>query len=149
MFFIASCAPIKPVAEPSAPQTWEGRLALTVPGNAQETQTYFAGFELSGHARQGQMRLLSPLGQTLASLHWSPQGARLEKGDEVRHFDSVASMTESLTGQALPLQALLDWLEGRATPLSDWEVDLSAHAAGKITAKRRSPPAELKVILNP
>jgi outer membrane lipoprotein LolB len=125
-------------------------LALTVPSNAQENpQAYFAGFELSGNAGQGQMRLLSPLGQTLASLHWSPQGARLEKGDEVRLYDSVAAMTEALTGQALPLQALFDWLEGRATPVSGWDVDLSAQAAGKITAKRRSPPAELKLILTP
>lgn len=122
---------------------------MTVPGNAQETQSYFAGFELSGQASLGQMRLLSPLGQTLASLHWSPQGARLEKGDEVRHFESVAAMTAALTGQAIPLQALFDWLEGRATPVSGWDVNLAERAQGKITAKRRLPPAELKVILNP
>ena len=122
---------------------------MTAPGNAQESASYFAGFELSGQASQGQMRLLSPLGQTLASMDWSPQGAHLQQGDEVRHFESVAAMTAALTGQAIPLQALFDWLEGRATAVSGWDVDLAERAQGKITARRRTPLAELKVIISP
>jgi len=148
--FIAACAQFKTTSGTTAPQHWEGRLALTVPGNAlQSPQAYFAGFELDGQAMQGRLQVLNPLGHILASLHWSPGQARLEKGNEVQTFDSVSAMTEALLGQALPLQALFDWLEGRASPVKGWEVDVSAHGEGKITAKRLQPPAELKVIFTP
>ena len=150
IFLIAACSSIKPPSPQPSPQHWEGRLALTVPGDAlQSPQAYFAGFELDGGATQGRLNVLSPLGQILASLHWAPGLARMEKGSEVQTFASVPAMTEALLGQALPLQALFDWLEGRASPVNGWVVDVSARAEGKITAKRLQPPAELKVILTP
>ena len=148
---LASCAP-NPVVRQT--EVWEGRLALTVPSpgtapSGAQDQNYFAGFELTGHAQNGQMRLLSPLGQTLAQLRWSPTGAQLQQGDVLRDFDSVQAMSEALTGQALPLPTFFDWLEGRPGQAPGWVVDLSERAAGKITARRLTPPALLKVILQP
>ena len=149
-FFIASCAQFKPPSSASAQPHWEGRLALTVPGNAlQSPQSFFAGFELSGQAKQGRLQVLSPLGHILASLRWEPGHVHLDQEGKVRHFESVQAMTEALTGQALPLPALFDWLDGRESAAEGWLVDLSARAEGKITAKRLQPPAELKVILTP
>ena len=150
IFFIAACSTVQPPTPQASSQHWEGRLALTVPGDAlQSPQAFFAGFELDGGATQGRLHLLSPLGHILASLHWAPGLARLEKGNEVQTFESVNAMTEALTGQTLPLQALFDGLEGRASPVNGWVVDVSARAEGKITAKRLQPPAELKLILTP
>lgn len=148
---LAACAQ---TTELRSAQVWEGRLALSVPTQSApidgtQEQNYFAGFELSGHAQSGQMRLMSPLGQTLAHLRWSPQGAQLQQGDARRDFDSVQAMSEALTGQALPLPTFFDWIEGRPGQAPGWEVDLSERAQGKITARRLWPPALLKVILQP
>ena len=65
--------------------------------------------------------------------------ARLVRGDEVRLYPDMTSLTTELTGTALPMAVLFDWLRGLSTALDGWEVDLSAWPAGRLSARRTQP----------
>lgn len=129
------------------PQLWRGRLALRV--ESEPPQSFFAGFELSGHAGQGELRLFSPLGTTLADLHWSPQSATLSNNGETRQFESLDTLATQATGTAIPIAALFQWLAGVQTGADGWSADLSQLDDGRLTARRTQPEpsAELRLIL--
>ena len=135
----------------SAPQdnVWSGRLALSVA--AEPPQSMSAAFELRGDAREGELALLSPLGQTVAVARWSPSGATLQQGDRTIAYAHMNELTEHLTGAALPLPALFQWLRGWATDVPGWSADLSGHRDGRILAQRLTPlpRAELRIRLQP
>lgn len=98
------------------------------------------------------MTLLSPLGTTVAHLHWTPGEAQLRQGGEVRNFESLLALALQAIGTDLPLSALFDWLNGVATPAPGWDVDLSRLPEGRLQARRAadsSPAVELKIILVP
>ena len=65
---LAGCATPPPPApsKPSAASHWSGRLALSLATDP--PQHWSAGFELSGTPAQGELRLSTPLGQTLATI---------------------------------------------------------------------------------
>ena len=117
--------------------SWQGRMAVQV--DSEPPQAYTGGFELNGSATQGQLRLLSPLGQAMAEVQWSPRGAELRRGQQVTRRGSLDELTQELAGTALPVAALFDWLAGREAPADGWQADLSRHAEGRITARRQSP----------
>lgn len=110
-----------------------------------------AAFELRGDARAGELTLLSPLGQTVAVARWSATGAELQQGEHRTPYASMDALTEQLTGAALPLPALFQWLRGQAAEVPGWSADLGEHANGRIQAQRQSPPphAELRIRLQP
>lgn len=142
---LTACA--TPPREAPAPgeTLWQGRLALRVDGNL--PQSLSAGFELRGDPQRGELALSSPLGQVLAVADWGADGAHLRQGGTERRFASVDDMTTELTGTPLPLAALFAWLRGQADAPPGWEVDLSAHAEGRLVARRLAPPptAELRL----
>lgn len=145
---LAGCAtpPRPPVGDETV---WTGRLALKV--DSQRPQSFAAGFELRGTAQAGELLLTSPLGQTLAQVVWSPQGAELRQGDRVTRRGSLDELTTELTGTAVPVQALFDWLRGASTEAAGWQADLGAFTDGRIQARRSQPlpQAELRIIVQP
>ena len=60
-------------------------------------------------------------------------------------------LTTELGGAPLPVRALFGWLRGQAVSAAGWNVDLSRHADGRITARRDTPApaAELRVVFEP
>ena len=116
---------------------WSGRLALQL--QSTPPQSWSASFELQGSAEQGQMTLFSPIGTTLALLKWSAQGAQLTQGQQQTQSNNLQSLGARLTGTELPIAALFEWLAGRPAEAPGWQVDLSGHAQGKITAVRQQP----------
>ncbi|WP_334134211.1 outer membrane lipoprotein LolB [Tepidimonas sp.] len=149
----AAAALLTACASPPAPPpggSWSGRLALTVA--VDPPQRWSAAFELEGDAERGVLRLFGPLGNLAAEVRWSPQGAWLERGDgPAQYYPDLATLTTDLTGTALPVATLFDWLAGRPTPLSGWEVDLGNHASGRLHARRLTPapPADLRLLWQP
>ena len=127
---------------------WSGRMAIQVLKDPPESLS--AGFELQGSALTGEMVLLSPIGTTLARLEWTPQGARLAQGQQQLESTSLQRLGARLTGTELPIAALFEWLAGRTAEAPGWQVDLSAHAQGRISAERRepSPGAVLRIALD-
>ena len=127
---------------------WAGRISLQV--QAEPPQAFFAGFELKGSADAGELVLLSPLGSILGMMRWTPAEATLEQGESTRRFRSTDELLAQVTGTAVPISALFDWLAGINTAAPGWVADLSQHASGRISAKRISPApqADLRIVLD-
>jgi outer membrane lipoprotein LolB len=147
---LASCAaPDKSPAPGAAPATsWSGRLSVRVEGD--QTQSFFAAFELNGNASSGELRVFSPFGATLARLTWSAGSARLLAQGRDESFASIAELTRSVTGTELPVASLFRWLVGEGAAEGGWAADLSQLAQGKIDAHRLDPqPAvHLRLLLD-
>ena len=113
-------------------------------------QSFFAGFELKGSALDGELSLFSPLGNTLAVLHWSPQQATLNTGGNVRTFDSLNILVTQATGTDIPIPALFAWLAGNQVSATGWIADLSRLDDGRLVARRVEPLplAELRIALD-
>lgn len=131
-----------------------GRLSVRVEAQADRAaQSASAAFELRGDGRSGEMRLNSPLGTRVATARWAPGLAVLDDGQDERAYDSLDALSQQALGEALPLDALPDWLAGRpwaGAPHAagtdgfvqlGWRVDLSRRAEGWIEMHRSSPPA--------
>jgi outer membrane lipoprotein LolB len=136
---LAACAqaPVRPPATAAAAQSWSGRLALQV--DDPRAQSFAAGFELTGDAQSGEMKLTNPLGGTLAVLAWSPGSATLRSGNDTRQFASLDALAAQVTGTPIPVAALFDWLRGINTPVPGWQADLSQLAQGRLRAQRSDP----------
>ncbi|SEA78931.1 lipoprotein insertase outer membrane protein LolB [Variovorax sp. YR216] len=154
---LAACAGALAVAgcaTPGAPkqsglvqsEAWSGRLSLRI--DSQPVQTFAALFELRGAPWAGNLTLTSPIGNTLAQLHWAPGEALLMNGKETRRYDSVDALIEAATGAAIPVAALFGWLAGRDEQVPGWRPDLSQVGAGKLQATRESPEprADLRIV---
>ena len=115
-----------------------------------------AGFELSGSAPQGQLRLSGPLGTTLALARWAPGQAVLASAGSETRFADLDSLSAAALGEAVPMAALFDWLRGRpwAGAASQargdgvpgfeqlgWQIDLARWSDGWVEARRAAPPA--------
>jgi outer membrane lipoprotein LolB len=129
---------------------WEGRLTMRVVKNPPEQ--FSTAFEMSGHAEQGQLHLLSPLGTTLAVVRWNPQGASMQQGSELQQFASMDELTQGLTGAALPLPQLLIWLDRAGPAVAGWQIKAEVLKNGRrVLAERQQPlPAlQLTLLLDP
>ena len=142
-----------------------GRLALQVTGDS--ARSFSAGFELEGSASQGRLTLLSPLGLPLGQAQWRPGEVQLDSGTSSQRYDDLETMMQALTGDALPLAALFDWIEGSPWPGDSsrpltasegtgfrqlgWSVRTDRLADGLLVAERRlpEPAVTLRLKLDP
>lgn len=131
------------------PTFWAGRIGLQI--QSEPPQAFFAGFELKGQASSGELTLISPLGNVVGIVRWSPFEALLEQGGTTRRFASSDELLAHITGAAVPMSALFDWLAGTDTPTPGWVADLSKLPDGRISARRinPAPAADLRIVLNP
>ena len=151
MFLIAGCASNQRASGQYDPhrEEWAGRISLQVA--SEPAQSFSASFELKGRAEIGELTLISPLGNVLAILRWSPGQALLDRGSQdVQRFASVDELMERATGAAIPLTALFAWLQGTNATASGWVADLTRHGEGRISARRNqpAPEANLRVVLD-
>jgi outer membrane lipoprotein LolB len=129
---------------------WQGRLSLRV--LQPQPEQFSANFELHGSAETGELSIISPLGTTLAVARWTPHNAQLLQGQKVQDYASMEALTQQLTGAALPLQALLAWLDTDGPPLPGWQLTSESPVTGRrVFAKREAPlPAlQLTLLLDP
>lgn len=91
-----------------------GRLSMRYQGERKE-ESLHGGFAWSQTPAQTTLTLTSPLGQTMAIIHVTPQGAKLmQDGQPVRHAANVDTLTSDALGWPLPVSGLSDWLQGFA-----------------------------------
>lgn len=142
---LAGCA--LPARAPIAGPRWSGRLALSVQGEA--SQSFTAGFDLSGSPHEGELELFTPIGGTAALLRWTPGSARLlSPGQPARTASSLEALLVEAIGTTLPVAALFDWLAGVPTIAEGWQADLSHRADGRLQARRlTAPTADLRLVL--
>jgi outer membrane lipoprotein LolB len=158
-WMLSACQSLPPAPVAEGP-TLSGRLAVRVEGDAQ--RSFSAAFELRGRAEAGSMSLISPLGSQIGRADWSPSlGVQLHDGDGTRRYERLDDMAIDLTGQALPIAALFDWLRGRpwsGAPHDElaggghigfrqlgWDVQLDRLAEGWLVAVRDTPPPRVTV----
>jgi outer membrane lipoprotein LolB len=151
---LVGCAtPSRPTPTRSAEQMampeWQGRIGVNVQGDAPSSMS--ASFALRGNASTGELDLYSPFGTALGALQWTPQLVQLSDGKQHQYFNSLAELTEKTTGAALPIDAIFDWLQGRATQVAGWQADLSHMSEGALFARRTDPSPEvtLRIKLEP
>lgn len=131
--------------------SYQGRLSIRIASDP--PQSLYAGFSLNGDAKTGDLTLNSPLGNTIALLTWTPQSAILKANNETKSYPSTSDLIENVTGTAIPLSALFDWLASKNTAAEGWEIDLSQmknDESRRLVAKRTSPlpSAELRLALD-
>lgn len=165
-------------AAPPDTGPWTGRLAMRMQAPHGEPLSFSAAFELRGSADEGELWLRSPIGSTIAQLRWQPGLAWLISDRGEQRFGSLQELTQALaraleaapagapagapapapgdaaarngTSDGLPLAELFGWLRGEAAPgrVSGWQLDDSARASGRLSARRRDPDAELRLVLD-
>ena len=145
---LSACATPRPVALPGE-EVWSGRLSLSV--DSTPPQSFSSAFDLRGAPAAGELQLSSPLGNTLATVVWTPQSAELRQGGQVTRRGSLDELTTELSGTAVPVAALFGWLRGVQGDVPGWQADLSRQAEGRVTARRSAPlpTAELRVVFQP
>ncbi len=149
---LAGCV-TPPRPNDAAPWT-TGRLSVRIEASPERAaQSMSAGFELRGTGDGGELRLNSPLGLRVASARWAPGLALLDAGDGERSYASLDELSHRALGEALPLGALPDWLQGRPWPGAThhtsadgfeqlgWQVQLQGRNEGWIELRRAAPPA--------
>lgn len=146
---IAGCAQLTGGSGSTGPKdsaSWSGRMSLRV--DSEPVQTFAALFELRGSPEAGDLTLTTPIGSTLAQLHWSPGEALLRNGSNTRHFASLDELIVAATGAAIPVAALFGWLAGRNDPVPGWRPDLGQLASGRLQATRETPNprADLRIV---
>lgn len=139
---------------PSGPVDYSGRLAVQVAAQGDRpAQSHSAAFELGGDARDGHLRLLSPLGTVVADARWQADRVTLETGEGPRQYPSLEALARDTLGEAIPLAALLAWLHGQPwagaphEPMDGgfrqlgWTVDTHALVEeGQLLARRDAAP---------
>jgi len=141
---LAGCASLSS-QRPSGPQ-WNGRLAMQVRGDT--PQSFSAAFSLVGSPERGELTLFTPIGSTAAVLSWSPGAALLRaEGQPPQKDASVDALIRRATGAPVPVAALFDWLDGRATAVAGWLADISQLPMGRLTATRVQPPPTIELRL--
>lgn len=129
------------------------------------------GFFFQGQVERGSLSLMTPLGSQVAQVEWTPASAILRRigpsgGEDIRR-GSIEELAEAALGEALPLQTLVHWMQGRPDPAlphnqaaetgtfeqRGWVIDTSGRAQGRILATRQGQPglrdARIQVRLDP
>lgn len=91
-----------------------GRLSVRYQNNGRD-EALHGNFTWVQTPSQTLVTLLSPLGQTLAIVEVTPEGATLKQaGQPPRSADNVNALTADTLGWPLPVAGLRDWLQGLA-----------------------------------
>lgn len=147
--FIAGCA--TNTWARSNTTSYQGRLSLRIASDP--PQSLSGVFDISGNAQAGELILSTPLGNTLAKLHWSAESAVLVANGTTNTYASTNELMEQATGTVIPLSALFDWLAGINTPIEGWSTDpanMQNPENLRIVAHRNSPlpTVELRIALD-
>lgn len=157
---LAGCSSVPRASGPDATALAQaprltGKFGLIVPagpGGQPRGQNVNASFELLGDPRRGQLEMSTPMGSLVARVSWQPGSAWVKTPDGDRAYDDIDALTQELLGEALPVQALFDWLRGRPWPQAPsraadgtgfqqlgWQVDLRRFGDQLISAQRLNP----------
>jgi len=110
-------------------------------------------FELSGTEHRGRLSLQSAVGTLVANAQWDARGAQVTTPQGTTAAANLDEVSRQLLGaQALPLAALMSWLQGQPWPGAEvrlvsggfeqlgWHVRLTSWHESVVTAHRPPPP---------
>ena len=155
---LGGCASVPKVSGVEAGELLSGRLSVRVEASAGvEAKSLSAAFELAGTPESGRLDLSTPLGTVLARARWQPGQVRLSTPEGDTGYADLDMLTRELLGEALPVAALFDWLQGRPWPGAastvsasptepgfaqlGWAVNLARFDEAWVLARRERAPA--------
>ncbi len=163
----ASQARVQDAPDAAPKLTLQGQLSLKLEAfGAQAAKGVSLGFFFNGHAGAGDLDLMTLLGSQVAALHWSPGVAELVDTQGAHRYASLDALSLAALGEALPLDTLIHWMQGRPDPQwpsrpmpaatgfeqLGWPIDTSELDARKLTATRAASAdvrgARIKVYLD-
>jgi len=56
------------------------------------------------------------MGSQVAKVNWSPDQVWLVNDDGPKRFDSLNELSQTVLGEALPLRAMVHWMQGQPDP---------------------------------
>jgi outer membrane biogenesis lipoprotein LolB len=144
-------------AAPTPRIALQGQLSLKLGAlGDQPAQGLSLGFFFSGNAQVGQLDLMTLMGSQMAQVNWQADEAWLLNDNGRQRFNSIEALSEAALGEALPLRALIAWMQGQPDPelpsqpeplagstsgaggftQAGWAIDTSQLAQKKLTAQR-------------
>lgn len=90
-----------------------GRISVRYQGRDKE-ELLHGGFTWQQKPAHTAIALLSPLGQTMAVVETTPQGASLTQGGQTMQAPDVDTLTAERLGWPLPVAGMREWLQGFA-----------------------------------
>ncbi|WMW81477.1 lipoprotein insertase outer membrane protein LolB [Undibacterium cyanobacteriorum] len=92
--------------------TLSGKISIQYQQN-EKTETLSGNFDWQQLSKELTISLNSPLGQTIAIIRETPQGASLQQAkQETRYAQDVEQLLTESLGWSLPVAGLKDWLQG-------------------------------------
>lgn len=137
--------PPEPSASAPVARSYVGRISVVI--QTDPLQQMIADFELEGDASKGELRLFGPFGGAIATLQWEPGQAVLIEGERRRVVRSIDWLIERVTGAALPVALIFDWLAGRPVRTDDWAVAPRSKPSDPLRATRLQPLPRIELTL--
>lgn len=184
---LAGCA-VPPVATPQAGNgaaigptqatvEYQGRFSISYNDSNGTPRNAYGNFDWRDHGAAITLELRNPLGQTLARIESTPEGATLALPNQaLRQAPDASTLMRNMLGFELPVDDLKYWLNGKAAPsavtarrtdpqngrLSElrqdgWTVTYAAYAEPPSNAVRRvdlsrdgdDPPLSARLVIDP
>lgn len=165
-------APPKASTNPTSTIELQGQMGIKLGAwQAEPARGMSFGFFFQGQLERGSLSLMTPLGSQVAQIEWTPKAATLHRigpaGGEQLRRGGIEELAEAAVGEALPLQTLVHWMQGRPDPdlphspqpeagifeQRGWLIDTRERAQGRILATRQGRPglrdARISVRLDP
>lgn len=129
-------------------ETYTGRLGLTV--STDTPQNFSADFSLQGTEKAGTLLLTGPFGSLVALVQWDAQGAQLQQQGQVQRFADLSNLLNALTGVAVPMAGVFQWLQGKGTAglaSAGWLLEDAPAQNHRLKAERRNPTPSVRLVL--
>lgn len=154
-------APAAP-AQATTPHTLQGQLSIKLQAWGDiPAKGMSLGFFFSGNDVSGQLDLMTPLGSQIAQVGWLQDRAWLVNSDGRRTFDDLDDLSLQTLGEALPLRALVHWMQGHPDPTlpsqattttglfeqAGWQIDTRDLPTGRMIVQRPESPFARAVLI--
>lgn len=140
----------------------QGQLSLKLGAiREQPARGISLGFFFHGDEQAGQLDLMTPMGSQVAQVSWTADQVWLTDDKGRRRFDSLDELSQQVLGEALPLRALVPWMQGRPArfltcqrgPLpkqfvqDGWQIDAREQASNRLQAQRPASAEQRAVLI--
>jgi outer membrane lipoprotein LolB len=140
----------------------QGQLSLKLGGMGEQAARGLSlGFFFNGSEQAGQLDLMTPMGSQIAQVSWTADQVWLTDDKGRRRFDSLDELSQQVLGEALPLRALVPWMQGRPARFlpcqrgalpgqftqDGWQIDTREQASHRLLAQRPASASQRAVLI--
>ncbi len=143
------------VANQAPPIELQGQLSIKLDAAADQAASGISlGFFFTGDDLVGRLDLMTLMGSQIAQVGWRPDEAWLINDKGRTPYPSLEALSQETLGEALPLRALVHWMNGRPDPSLNstttnagfeqlgWQVDTQQLNQKRLQAHRPATAAQ-------